>query len=179
MIIGIDIDGVISDIAASLNKELSNRNYYNYDYTDWLCTVHHCDISDDIFTDPLFWKNLKPFNDGWHQVNNWWSQGHKIHLVTSRRSDLSIGILEEWLGSWKISYDRFHIAKMGNKSEVLHSLNADFMIEDNPSEVLAVQKEGIKCFLRKAWYNIEYWDDLDSIGSLYDLTIVNNKIIKG
>lgn len=169
MIIGVDIDGVIADIATSLEKELSSRNYYNYNYTDWLCTVHHCDLSDEIFGDSLFWKNLKPFQESWHQINHWWSQGHDIHLVTARRSDVSIGVLEEWLDSWKISYNRLHIAKMNSKSKILHDLKIDFMIEDNPHEALLIQKAGMRCFLMKSWYNSEYWEDLDSIGSLLDI----------
>jgi uncharacterized HAD superfamily protein len=178
MIIGLDIDGVISDIVARLNDELASRSYDDYDYSNWLCTIHNCGLSDEIFSNPLFWKNLKPFNDAWHQVNYWWSEGHEIHLVTSRRSAVSIDCLDDWLGSWGVSYDRFHVSKMGSKCEILKELNVDFMIEDNPNEVLLVEENGIKCFLRRAWYNIDYWDSLDSIGSLYDLKIINNKVVK-
>jgi uncharacterized HAD superfamily protein len=178
MIIGVDIDGVISDIVLSLNKELEKLGYVNYDYSDWLTTVHNCDLSDSIFQNPLFWKNMKPFDDAWHQLNHWWSLGHDVYLVTSRRSEVSMSALDSWLNSWNILHNNYYFTDMGSKYDKLKELNVDFMIEDNHNEAMMLNEKGIRCFLRRAWYNSECWGDLETIGSLYDLIIDDNKIKK-
>lgn len=177
MIIGVDIDGVISDIAGSLNKELEKLGHNNYDYSHWLTTVHECELSNSIFLNKLFWKNLKPFHDSWHQLNNWWGNGNDIYLVTARRSEYSISVLEDWLNSWNIFYNRFFICDMGDKISVLKSLKADFMIEDNPHEAMKIDSSGIRCILRRSWYNSDFWGEIESIGNLFDLEISGDKLV--
>lgn len=166
----LDVDGVISDICAGLNNELENkRGIVNYDYSDWLITPFEDSLSDEIFGSGLFWKNLKPFYDAWYQVNNWWALGWDIHLVTARYSTVSKEALPIWLDDWRLQYSQIHFADMGNKIEIIKEINPVFVVEDNPHEIIKVSESGYKCYLRRAWYNSEYWEDLDSIGSLLDI----------
>lgn len=171
MNIGLDIDGVITDICLSLNNELEKLDYVDFDYSKWLLTVHNCELSDSIFSKKLFWKNLKPFYDSWHQINNWWSLGHDVFLITSRRSEASMETLEPWLDSWKILHSGFYFTEMGKKIDKIKDLNIDFMIEDNPYEAMTIEENGTKCLIRRSWYNSDFWEDFESIGTLFDVKL--------
>jgi 5'(3')-deoxyribonucleotidase len=100
--IALDLDGVIADIGEALTIALEIKGHFDYDYTDWLTTHHECSLSDEIMEEPLFWKNLKPFEDAWYQVNKWFAQGTDVYIVTARRSEVSMGVTQDWLDGWNI-----------------------------------------------------------------------------
>lgn len=166
----LDVDGVIADICAGINNELEiKRGMYNYDYTDWLISKYESSLTKEIFGSKVFWKNLKPFDDAWYVINNWWTLGHDIHLVTARLDPAGRKVLFEWLDDWRIQYNNVHFASMGEKIDVIRDLDPLFVVEDNPHEVALIKQGGYECFLRRAWYNSEYWEDYDTIGSLFDI----------
>lgn len=170
-VIALDLDGVIADIGEALNIALEERGHFDYDYTEWLTTHHECDLSDEIMDNSVFWKNLKPFEDAWHQVNKWFSDSHDVYIVTARRSQASISVTESWLDEWRINTMPPIFCKMGEKHNVIKKLNPEFIVEDNPHEVITLLEEGHNAFLRKAWYNRKYWNELPTIGSLLELEI--------
>lgn len=165
----LDIDGVIADIAGGINRSLEKVGVVNYDYSDWLMTEFEDELSNSVMANSVFWKNLKPFSDAWYQVNDWWSNGCDIYLVTSRRSSHSRDILSQWLDDWKIQYSQYIFADMGQKSNVIKELNPIFAVEDNYNEVSLLVNNGVNCYMRRAWYNSEYWEDFETIGSLFEL----------
>jgi 5'(3')-deoxyribonucleotidase len=169
--IALDLDGVIADIGEALTVALEIKGHFDYDYTDWLTTHHECSLSDEIMEEPLFWKNLKPFEDAWYQVNKWFAQGTDVYIVTARRSEVSIGVTQDWLDQWNIGTMAPIFCSMGDKHSVINELNAQFVVEDNPHEVITLLEEGHNAFLRKAWYNKKYWNKLPTIGSLLELEI--------
>jgi 5'(3')-deoxyribonucleotidase len=169
--IALDLDGVIADIGEALTIALEIKGHFDYDYTDWLTTHHECSLSDEIMEEPLFWKNLKPFEDAWYQVNKWFAQGTDVYIVTARRSEVSIGVTQDWLDQWNIGTMAPIFCSMGDKHNVINELNAQFVVEDNPHEVITLLEEGHNAFLRKAWYNKKYWNKLPTIGSLLELEI--------
>lgn len=169
--IALDLDGVIANIGEALTIALEIKGHFDYDYTDWLTTHHECSLSDEIMEDPLFWKNLKPFEDAWYQVNKWFAQGTDVYIVTARRSEVSMGITQDWLDQWSIGTMAPIFCSMGDKHNVINELNAQFVVEDNPHEVITLLEEGHNAFLRKAWYNKKYWNKLPTIGSLLELEI--------
>jgi 5'(3')-deoxyribonucleotidase len=169
--IALDLDGVIADIGEALTIALEIKGHFDYDYTDWLTTHHKCSLSDEIMEEPLFWKNLKPFEDAWYQVNKWFAQGTDVYIVTARRSEVAMGITQDWLDQWNIGTMAPIFCNMGNKHNVINDLNAQFVVEDNPHEVITLLEEGHNAFLRKAWYNKKYWNKLPTIGSLLELEI--------
>jgi 5'(3')-deoxyribonucleotidase len=169
--IALDLDGVIADIGEALTVALEIKGHFDYDYTDWLTTHHECSLSDEIMEEPLFWKNLKPFEDAWYQVNKWFAQGTDVYIVTARRSEVAMGITQDWLDQWNIGTMAPIFCSMGNKHNVINDLNAQFVVEDNPHEVITLLEEGHNAFLRKAWYNKKYWNKIPTIGSLLELEI--------
>lgn len=167
----LDLDGVIADIASSIDEYLSKNCKDNVDYSTWLTTEHHCELSDTIMGNSAFWKNIKPFEDAWYQVNNWSSLNYNVYIVTARRTKASMSITEQWLDSWRINTMRPIFCKMGEKHNIVRELNPIFMVEDNPNEVQTLIKDGIKTYLRRAWYNEKYWNALPTIGSLLELKL--------
>lgn len=169
--IALDLDGVIADIAELLDSELEKRGIDDADYTEWLTTVHSCELSDEIMDTPLFWKNLKPFSDAWHQINTWFSRGYDIYIVTARRSSWAQDVTQKWLDEWRLCTMAPIFCKMGEKHNVIKEIDPIFMIEDNPNEVKTLLDEGVNAHLRRAWYNREYWESLPSISTLFDINI--------
>ena len=167
----LDLDGVIADIDSSIYEHLNSRGADDYDYSHWLITHHSCDESDEIMGNSLFWKNLIPFQDAWYQVNYWFSLGYDVYVVTARRTDASMSVTEKWLDDWKINTMPPIFAKMGEKHTIVNDLNPLFVVEDNPHEVKTLLEEGNNAFLRKAWYNQKYWNQLPTIGNLTELEV--------
>lgn len=169
--IALDLDGVIADIGDAIDSALEKRGIVDYDYTEWLTKIHSCDLSDEIMDTPVFWLNLKPFADAWHQVNTWFSRGYNVHIVTARRSDSSMGVTQRWLDEWRLCTMEPIFCKMGEKHKIIKDLNPIFMVEDNPNEVITLLEDGVNAYLRRAWYNEPYWDKLPSISNLLELSI--------
>jgi hypothetical protein len=169
--IALDLDGVIADIATSLEIFLNRNDYYGYDYGYWLYTNTEEDLAMKAFKDPLFWKNMKPFEDAWYQVNYWFSKDIDVHIVTARRSEAAISCTEPWLDAWRINTLRPSFTKLNKKYKVLNEIQPAVMVEDNPLEAIDLIEHGHQCFLRKAWYNQDYWSDLPTIENLYELEI--------
>lgn len=170
----LDLDGVIADIATSIEDALLHTHGVDrgkYDYSHWLTSVHDCSDSDKIMGTPLFWKNLKPFQDAWHQVNHWFSSNYDVYIVTARRSEIAINQTEKWLDEWRIATMPPIFAKMGEKHNIINEIMPIFVVEDNPNEVITLLEEGHNAYLRKAWYNEKYWNELPTIDSLLELNI--------
>lgn len=165
----LDIDGVITNIGNGIESFLSKKNIHEYDYSHWLFEKYEDDLTLEIFNNKPFWLNLKPFEDAWYQTNYWWSSGYDVHLVTARYSQAGKEVLMQWLDAWKIGYSSVHIAELNNKKEVLLSLNPLFMVEDNYNEISSLEDCNVKCFMRKHWYNKDYWSKYNSIDTLFDI----------
>jgi hypothetical protein len=104
-------------------------------------------------------------------VNSLWGRGFDVVFVTARSSDASRGCVHDWLDDWKFQYSDVVFADVGSKIDVLRDCGGLFLVEDNPYEVRSVVDGGGKAFLRRAWYNSQFWDDFDSVGSLFDLEV--------
>lgn len=165
----LDLDGVVCDIVGGLNRELEKIGIPDFDYSGWLLTGIDDEVSVDIFNNNLFWKNLKPFEDAWHQVNYWFNSGVDVHIVTSRRTGASVSNTASWLDMWKINTMSPKFSEVNKKHEIISEIDPLFVVEDNPLEVEILIEKGIKCYLRRTWYNKEYWDVLPTIGNLYEI----------
>jgi len=165
----LDLDGVIADIDTAVSEYLHYDCGVSLDYSKWLTT----DIKDEealrLFSNKIFWKNLKPFEDAWHQVNHWFSYGVDVHILTARRSPASVDATIPWLNNWNINTTIPKFSLMGEKHKIAKEINPVYMVEDNPNEVMILRDHGINCFLRKAWYNKSHWNDMPCIDTLYDL----------
>lgn len=170
----LDMDGVIADIVGSLNGEFARRGLVDYDYSNMVILKEDDPIDAnpyavEIYTQGVFWKNMKPFYDAWYSMNKWFGQGHELHIVTSRSSDAAKEWTEPWLDMWEVRYNKVHFVHQCHKHEVAHELGAAIMVDDNPHEILSLKENGIHAFLKRAWYNQDCWDDIHSVGNLFEL----------
>lgn len=166
----LDLDGVIADIGGALDKWISDKyDTEDVDYSSWLITDNNADQAMEIFNNPLFWKNMKPYEDAWYCVNHWFYWGFDVHIVTARRCNASIKETQPWLDMWRINTMSPIFTNINEKHDVIESINPIFVVEDNPHEVDILRGHGIKAMLRKQWYNKEYWNDFPTVDSLWDI----------
>ena len=168
----LDLDGVISDISSSIDSYLlktHNIKKNDLDYSSWLITDCHDEMAMEMFNNPLFWKNMKPYEDAWHQINKWFNDGIDVHIVTARRCDSAIRNTIPWLDSWRIGTLEPVFTGIHQKYEVIKDINPQFVVEDNPNEVILLIDKGINAFLRKQWYNEQHWETLPTIETLNDI----------
>jgi histidinol phosphatase-like enzyme len=151
----LDLDGVIADIDTGISDYLDYVWGVDVDYKDWLMTDTQDEEALKLFSNALFWKNLKPFEDAFFQVNYWFNLGIDVHVVTARRRPAA------------------YFSKFGEKVDIIKGLNPMFVVEDNPSEIEILEDAGIKCFLKNAWYNAGYWKQMDRVNSLLDIDLEN------
>lgn len=169
----LDLDGVISDIAASIDEYLKDNDLGDLDYSKWLITDTKNKQALYVFSDELFWKNMKPIKTSWHQVNDWFNNGIDVNIVTARRTKQSMSSTVPWLEQWNINTVPPYFSGLGKKIDIIKTIDPLFVVEDNPNEIKILKKAGIKCFLMKAWYNRDYWNSMDSIGSLQEIDLEN------
>jgi 5'(3')-deoxyribonucleotidase len=171
--IALDLDGVIADIATPLLDIILARGVpiEDIDLEKWIISDTEDEDILKIFNEPLFWKNMKPYQDAWHQVNYWFALGYDIHIVTARRQPNAVAQTEPWLNNWNINTRAPQFAKMGEKISYIKTIDPLFVIEDNPREIRILQEAGVKCYLRAQSYNQKYWNEFDTIESLYDIDL--------
>ena len=166
----LDLDGVIADIDTAISDYMHYNFGVSMDYSKWLTTDTKDKEALKLFSNKIFWKNLKPFEDAWHQVNYWFGSGIDVHVLTARRSSASKDAVASWLNNWNINTTIPRFSLLNEKYKIAQEINPAYMVEDNPNEVIILREHGVNCLLRKAWYNKSHWDELPCIDTLYDLS---------
>ncbi len=159
MRIGIDIDGVLTDIEKfeleygtkwffeRCNKKLAiNNNCYGS------CKKFNITIEEDnTFWNDAIWEYIKiPARSYASEVIKMLKEnGHEIYIVTARVSDVSYAknmtkekaevIVKNWLKDEKIHYDKL-IFTTKNKIPFILEHNVDIMIDDKPRNILDISK---------------------------------------
>lgn len=172
--IALDLDGVIADIATSLENELVARDLIEEgDFEEWIIKDTKNQEILSIFNDPLFWKNMKPYKDAWHQINFWFSLGYDIYIVTARRQPNAISETIPWLENWNINTMKPIFSNLGEKIHHIKKIDPLFVVEDNPREIRKLEEAGVKCYLRAQSYNQAYWNEFTTIESLLEIDLEN------
>ena len=167
----LDLDGVVADIDTAISEYLHYDCGVNIDYSKWLTTNTKDEEALKLFSNPIFWKNIKPLEDSWHKCNEWFSNNVDIYIVTARKQQASVDSTQKWLDEWNIGHNKVYFSDFGKKIDIIKKINPEFVVEDNFNEIKVLQKSGVKCYLKKAWYNKKYWETFDSIDSLYDIRL--------
>lgn len=167
----LNLDGVVFDVVARLNILCEKEGNEKYDYSDMLLYGHHDELCSKYLDDSLFWKNLKPFEDAWHQINYWFHSGNNIICFTRCQDEDTIIQL---IDGWRMPCSIHHYSNLDNRySFLIENKEKYIIVDDNPDAVLWLIKNNFDAYLKRAWYNRDFWGHLPNIGTLYEINIEN------
>jgi len=160
----LDIDGVVADITYELDFIALRDGHDQYDFSKSFDSKHWRDVEwvYDAMQDEVFWRNLRPYEDAWHFVNEHFMSGVDVVFVTSRNPKWR-EVTEKWLDEWDIAYHEVLFTDAGRKSELMKTLQGEvpwgeaaLLIEDNPLEVEAVNDANMLGVLMNRDYNVDF-----------------------
>ena len=193
MLLCLDIDGVVADIAYELDFIAIRDGHDKYDFSNSFDSKHWRDVEwvYEAMQDEVFWRNLRPYEDAWHFVNKAFMSGVDVMFVTSRNPKWR-DATERWLDEWDIAYHDILFTEAGRKPELLEMMQENvpwgetaLMVEDNSLEVDAVNEAKLLGVLMNRDYNKDFelnkpwWSDskLDNrVDSFSDLEELLNKL---
>ncbi len=172
MRIGVDIDGVLTDIHRfqldygskyayenNVLNDIKLYKYYSGDCFDW-----------GMHNEEIFWNKYiydysvnYPVRDFASEViNKLKNDGHEIYIITARvytTEDSENGekmrkIVNEWLKKNDIYYDKIIFSKEDKRKYLLEN-NIDIMIEDSPYNIMSLRTVAKKIICFDAGYNKE------------------------
>lgn len=160
-IIGIDIDGVITD------EGHCNGNIWHNALCDFLghnlkrvCDTYDFDqaynLKNDIINDFLkeheekIYRQIRPAKKARDTIDLFIQKGFEIHLITARETRFQ-EITENWLRENKISYST--LTHTRNKTPLAIKKGIRLFIEDKASTALELSKYGIFVILFSRYHN--------------------------
>lgn len=165
MIIGIDIDGVLTDIEQwqldygskfcyeKYGKELKNNEGYNLTDIFEIGKKEDDEFWEEYFLDYVKNEPARKFADEvTHKLHE---DENKIYIITARyltdRSEEMRKLVENWLDKYNIYYDKL-IFSPEDKLDICLENKVDLMIEDKPENINTIStKIPVICF--NAGYN--------------------------
>lgn len=175
--IALDLDGTIADTEAEIVRRLKLAGIKNVSDKVPAFKVENAypELGEnwiiDQMQDATFWLNQKPYKEAWYWVNDQFSKGNDIYIITRRRRK-EAAWTERWLEDWDIIYnDIYYEMPLGAKGEYVKMLEADFLVDDRYEEVIACEKMNVPCYLLDKTYN--KGEVLRRIRSLYDIKDFN------
>ena len=189
MIIGLDIDNVISDFDGGmlplfLKEDKNKRNtgvinaslHYMKGMFDW------SDEEVEAFLERVCEecaKNLKIRRGARHYINRLIKDGHEIVLITYRKEpNFKEGekTTRDWLKAKKINYHKLVLSESPNKTEECNKNNIDVMFDDRAGYVYKMREAGVNCVLVLTKFNLEERKNLPHVASWKELYACVNKI---
>ena len=166
MIIGIDIDGVLTNLER-FQLDYGSK-YYFENFSKKISDPDKYKIKDiyniNIEKDDMFWEKYlefyaknepaRPFAG--KVIKKLKNNGHEIYIITAR--DLSVlendmkTIVKKWLEENKIIYDKL-IFSPEDKRKICKENNVDVMIEDAPKNIAELSEILPKVICFNALYN--------------------------
>ena len=149
--IGIDIDGVIADFQpvlmdlASEYVQIDEEDKRRYQVRD----TEHGDkdlehkVREEALTKGLV-GSVPAMPGSVEKINGWYDSGHKIIILTAREEHWRPQT-EEWLK--KMGVKHHELILDDNKGPRAVKENIDIMIDDKPSNIEDLQKNGIKAYV--------------------------------
>ena len=154
MHLGIDIDGVLADLAGYVIQRINNKYHTVYtkeDIHEYYQMLEEISLKEEVkqaLLDPVFVSSVSMIKNANHVVQEL-NKTHKIHIITKRPSYTmkeTIG----WLISNEIPYDSVIISEHENKP-IDH---IDVLIDDNEDNLKYAISKGKKGILFLQPYNM-------------------------
>lgn len=175
MIIGVDADGVLTDMQKfnyTYGKKFFRKNIINpqgYSAKEIFEISKFAELLYGIKYFPKYCKEWKPRKEASEIINRLLMEGHSVHEITARKFVTSKTILGKysklWFNDWCQKYDfnfdsiNFCSEKNGMRDKYLvcMKLKVDLMIDDRPEIVMYLAEHGIPVLIMDAPYNQEVW----------------------
>ncbi len=188
MIIGLDIDNVISDFDGGMqplflkedkNKRntgvIDNNLHYMkgmFDWSDEEVEEFLVNVCEDCA------KRLRIRRGAREYINKLIQDGHEIVLITYRKEPNFLNgekTTKDWLKAKKINYHKLVLSASPNKTEECKKNNIDIMFDDRAGYVYKMREEGVNCVLVLTKYNLKERKNLPHVRSWKELyNCVNN-----
>ena len=153
MKIGIDIDGVLTDVCKYIIDEASRYYYLNGKKRIKNVKAYYSTDIFEIQDDSDFWDgilfeyaiNEPPRKYASEVIKKLKEEGNEIYIITARISDINLGedvrermkkVVEVWLEKHGIVYDK--IIYSNKKLDSCIENNVNIMIEDKPKNILSI-----------------------------------------
>ena len=188
MIIGLDIDNVISDFDGGMQPLFlkEDKNKRNTGVID--ANLHYMkgmfDWSDEEVEEFLATvcedcaKRLRIRRGAREYINKLIQDGHEIVLITYRKEPNFLNgekTTKDWLKAKRINYHKLVLSASPNKTEECRKNNIDVMFDDRAGYVYKMREEGVNCVLVLTKYNLKERKNLPHVGSWKELyNCVNN-----
>ena len=165
-IIGVDIDGVITDEGDSENniwqKALSEymqrditriRDVYNFNRAFDLSP----EVIDDFLNERLahIYSNVIPLHKAKETINYLFEIGFKIILITARDQSFR-QLTSKWLKDHGIKYTQLH--HEDNKAPLAAEMNIELFIDDNQENAIQIAQKEIDVLLMDKYHNQDIGD---------------------
>lgn len=161
-----DIDGCLASAAGSMDKRLREHFAIDYDPID-PDKFHFHDkynlnkdevkaflFSDKCFDDPDLWLAAEPMRENIEEMVRWCLTGMVPSLITARPPRMRM-VTEKWAAKNGVPYSNLLLG-CDDKGQICYHIDASFMIEDSTKDAMMVAERGIKCYLIKHTYNVEF-----------------------
>lgn len=191
MNIGIDLDDVVYDTSAEVEKEIEKANNPRLlDYKVQLMRGAMNELPPDVtqfLKDTIisYTSNAKPIKDAIDTLKKLRDDGHTITIITARCDTIKDGVVGTTLNSLKkygidkgILYDKI-IFEGANKGDVCEKEKIDLFVDDSPINCMQVRERGINVLAFKSRITADAIDqtDLPSVTSWNELYDKINSIV--
>ncbi|MFW6029799.1 MAG: hypothetical protein ACOCRO_06045 [Halanaerobiales bacterium] len=175
-IIGIDIDGVITDEIHE-NKNIWHNalcNYLGY-HVDMVKESYYFDqaydlpmeIIDSFLEEKIeeIYSNVKIDQNAQKTINYLYQRDFEIHLITARDKKHQ-QITEKWIVKNKVEYSS--LSHEEDKAPLAVEKNIQLFIEDHAKNALSISQQGIKVLLLNKYHNQHFKENKDLISRVND-----------
>ena len=191
MNIGIDLDDVVYDTSAEVEKEIEKANNPRLlDFKIQLMRGALSEMPSDVaqfLKDTIisYTSNAKPIKNATDTLKKLRDEGHIITIITARSDAIRDGVVDTTLKSLKkygidkgILYDKI-IFEGANKGDVCEKEKIDLFVDDSPINCMHVRERGINVLAFKSGITADAIDqtDLPSVSSWDELYDKINSIV--
>jgi uncharacterized HAD superfamily protein len=158
--LGVDLDGVLGDLAGSLIKiarQKFHRNIAHEDITCYqldACTGLTKEQLDEIFGSAPVFRDMEPIQNAREGLDRLKSRGWKIHIITDRiNRQAGRRTALAWMEKNRFTWDALSLVRAQDKSEFAREHHLSFFIEDNYETVKDLAQVCSKVILLDKPYN--------------------------
>lgn len=171
MIIGVDADGVLTDMQEfnyTYGKQYFKKDIVNpqgYSAREIFEVGKFAELFYGIQYFPKYCKEWPPRKDALEVINRLSEEGHLLHEITARKFVTNKTIVgkyskrwfKEWCQKYNFKFDSIVFCSekngMKDKYSACIKLKVDLMIDDRPEIVLFLAEHGIRVLMMDAPYN--------------------------